>query len=55
MDTYQFITALIAAIPALLTAIAAFWHSVNTKQKLQARVDELERYSLKPPHHDAWS
>lgn len=33
----QFIIALIAGLPGLLTAISAFYHSFSTKQQLKAQ------------------
>jgi hypothetical protein len=42
MTTYQFVIALVTGVPALLTSIAAFYHSFDTKAKLTRRLNAVE-------------
>jgi hypothetical protein len=43
MNSFQLIVAVLAGLPALLTALGAFWHSVNTRDKLNSRIDRFTR------------
>lgn len=45
MTVFEFVVAVIAGLPALLTAIAAFIHSMSTRAghaRINARLDRLE-------------
>lgn len=42
MSTFQFVIALVTGVPALLTSVAAFYHSFDTKSKLNERLSRVE-------------
>lgn len=42
MSTFEFVIALVTGVPALLTSVAAFYHSFDTKTKLNARLAVVE-------------